>query len=676
MSLTIRVEDVDGRVIPNAARFASYIGAVTQINGSLIEEVQVSGSVRGPEFTSVDGKILTLGAKHLPDLLAAKPKDIAAWSGAALHGFAHSRYSPRMSEPLREQLTNSRLRPTWNMMEDARIERLLLRDFPGWQPHLMGAVRYILLRTTATEPLDMASVYPLLVGRTYLPVELRNEAHAAFAEQNSLFVADAVRDIMWQYMALVDPGSEDCDEAVRLVKKMRSLIGNFGSDCGSANVADEQPREWSDPGTPEDDDDDDDFDPDDDGNQMVTDDEGEGDGEEGGDELNDEAEGDGQDASDADEGDADGDGADADDGDAGDSDDGADGDADGDADDADADGDDAGDGDDADADADADDGGEWDDESDDDAEFDDAGDGSSGEGGMPIDTSRLDDWLDAIGSSLADDERLADIAEAVMSGPMPLIELPKYRCESRPVPPQAAIAESEIARELRLLMDGARPGMRRRVDRGRFNVARVVREGGSTRVDEMFDKHDPGALRSTGCAVSLLADMSGSMGSAIVPGLTGQRIDGVMRSLWCIERAVDSVRGSFKALLFGSQCYEIEPSRRDGVWFPMGFGGGTRPLAAISSGTAWLTNQKEPNRLMIIVTDGAWDHHEACVNSIGSTLSSGISVAVFGIGIEMPDLLRRFADVNVSLHTITSTDDLAPAVGSMLVNRVRSAVAR
>jgi hypothetical protein len=257
MELKLNMDQVKGDMIPNLARFAHYIGVVAQINGSAVEEVTICGRPGvGPEWTTADGKHLTLGASALPPMYSVKPTAIAAWCGAALHGFAHSRYSPRMDEPLRQTLhAKPKLHRTWNMIEDARIERLLLRDFPGWQPHLLGACNHILLTGHGGKRPNLSGVYPLVVGRTYLPAALRQECYEAFAEENSEYIADAVHDLVFEYLKLIDPGSEDHDEAVDIIVRLRSLLGDYGTDCGSHETDDDTNREWTDPGDPEEDDD-------------------------------------------------------------------------------------------------------------------------------------------------------------------------------------------------------------------------------------------------------------------------------------------------------------------------------------------------------------------------------------------------------------------------------------
>lgn len=668
--LELSVENVRPESIPNLARFAHYIGVVAQINGSLIESVSINGGRgRGPEQTTPNGKHLRLGAAALPDMTAAKPADIAAWCGVSLHGFAHSRYSPRTNEPLRHTLARKKLHPTWNMIEDARIERLLLREFPGWQPHLMGACNHLFFGDGA----NLSGVYPLIVGRTYLPAALRQESYEAFAAEHSEYIADAVHDLVHRYLTVVDPGSEDHDLTMDIVTRLHALLGDMGTDCGSHGVDDDAEREWADPGDPSEDEDEDvdpDADPDDDGNHEVTDGEGDDDGDEGepGDDDVDEVEhtepGDegepGDD--DGDEGDADGgsDGESDEDGDDGDADGGSadDGDADGESD-GDADGGGDSDGDPEGTDEDADDVGDTDGSDEEDGH----GDGSMGEGQS---TSRLADWSEAIDSALSQDERLNDAAEAITSGPMPLIALPQRRVELEAVPVDVQQAELDIARELRVLMDGARPGMRRRVERGRFNVTRVVREGGSTRPEEMFDRHDPGALRSTGCAVAVLADVSGSM--------RGHQLSGAMQSVWSIDRAVQSVRGSFKGYTFGIDSEELPSSRAEGVWVPMYTDGGTNPLLGLSSAQAWLSQQREPNKLCIVATDGAWNSQRESANVIDSMVASGVQVAVFGIDCDVSHHFRPTS--GVTTVNVRSAADMGPAIGEMLVGRVRKSLHR
>lgn len=660
MSLELHVENVQGDAIPNLARFAHYIGVVSQINGSLIESVTITGRSQGPETTSPDGRHLTLGASWLPPMYSAKPSAVAAWCGTALHGFAHSRYSPRTDEPLRETLARKRMHRTWNMIEDARIERLLLREFPGWQPHMMAACNHILLSPGPKGRPDLSSVFPLIVGRTYLPAALRQESYEAFAAEHSEYIADAVRDLVMQYLTIVDPGSEDHDLTVDIVTRLHGLLGDYGSDCGSYEVGPDVDREWADPGDPEEDDD-----ADDDGNQTVTaDPDDDADADEG--DEGDEGEpcDDGESSDEGDDGDDDGEGADGDEsGDDGDAD--ADGDGSGDADgEDDAESEDAGgvsdDGDDGDDDNDAD---GLDDEHDvdDDGEFDGSGDGVGGGGEG---TSRLADWTAAIDSALAQDERLADVAEAITTGPMPLIHLREREVTSHRVPFEVQQAELDIARELRVLMDGARPGMRRRIDRGRFNVARVVREGGTTRPEEMFDRHDPGALRSTGCAVAVLADVSGSM--------SNEQLSGAMQSVWAIDRAVNSVRGAFQGYTFGIDSHVLPSSRADGVWVPVAKDGNTNPVAGLAAAQAWLSQQREPNKLCIVATDGAWDGHLTSVETLLSMVHSGVQVAVFGIN---TDVERRFP-AEITTFNVRDASQIGPAIGQMLVNRVRKSLHR
>jgi hypothetical protein len=180
----------------------------------------------------------------------------------------------------------------------------------------------------------------------------------------------------------------------------------------------------------------------------------------------------------------------------------------------------------------------------------------------------------------------------------------------------------------------------------------------------MFDRHDPGALRSTGCAVAVLADVSGSM--------TQAQLAGAMYSVWSIDRAVHSVRGQFQGYTFGSNSEELPPSQSDGVWVPVDKDGSTNPIAGLAAAQAWLSQQREPNKLCIIATDGAWDGQNACNEVMGSMVHGGVQVAVFGIDC---DVEHRFP-AGITTLRVDDATQIGPAIGEMLVGRVRKSVHR
>jgi len=94
----------------------------------------------------------------------------------------------------------------------------------------------------------------------------------------------------------------------------------------------------------------------------------------------------------------------------------------------------------------------------------------------------------------------------------------------------------------------------------------------------------------------------------------------------------------------------------------------------LGAAQAWLSQQREPNRLCVIATDGSWEDQRQCVEVMESMTAAGVQVAVFGIGVDQSTLDGRFP--NVMTMTIREAADLGPAVGEMLVNRVKSSLHR
>jgi hypothetical protein len=124
----------------------------------------------------------------------------------------------------------------------------------------------------------------------------------------------------------------------------------------------------------------------------------------------------------------------------------------------------------------------------------------------------------------------------------------------------------------------------------------------------------------------------------------------------------------------GVDSQEVPPSEGGGVWVPTFKDGATNPVAGLASAQAWLSQQREPNKLCIVATDGAWEGQETSTQTLQSMVQSGVQVAVFGINC---DVAHRFpARTGIATMTISNAGQVGPAVGEMLVNRVRKSMHR
>ena len=144
--------------------------------------------------------------------------------------------------------------------------------------------------------------------------------------------------------------------------------------------------------------------------------------------------------------------------------------------------------------------------------------------------------------------------------------------------------------------------------------------------------------------------------------------------MWSIDRAVQSVRGSFQGYTFGMNSQELPSSQADGVWFPSYKDGNTNPVAGLAAAQAWLSQQREPNKLCIVATDGAWDGAMTSKETLMSMVASGVTVAVFGIDTNVSD--RFPASTGIVTFEVEDAAQIGPVIGELLVNRVRKSLHR
>ena len=156
----------------------------------------------------------------------------------------------------------------------------------------------------------------------------------------------------------------------------------------------------------------------------------------------------------------------------------------------------------------------------------------------------------------------------------------------------------EVSDALLDLKDASEPGWVRRVDYGRLNVRRLINP--NIDPDELFDRYDPGQMDASEMEVVLLIDVSGSMAQQVIP---------LGEATWAIRHAVDDLEGRITVLAYESGPHQVvaEPGVRpdDRMYVPDTMGG-TEPTTAIKEAWKVIGESQARNRLLIVLTDGAW----------------------------------------------------------------------
>jgi hypothetical protein len=176
------------------------------------DPVIVNVAADGPAPAWSDGASITINASEIGDM---DLEALTQVNGLNYHELAHHLYTPRRGTELVKWVLENNYMQAFNVLEDQRIETLLVARYPSIAPYLTATCARWL---TAT-PQDAQSNYILMRGRRYLPVELRQAFRDLFAKQE---LVPAIADIIDQYRLLAFP--QDYAEARVLIKRFNDEI--------------------------------------------------------------------------------------------------------------------------------------------------------------------------------------------------------------------------------------------------------------------------------------------------------------------------------------------------------------------------------------------------------------------------------------------------------------------
>lgn len=177
--------------------------------------------IKTPAWSSTNEVWLNL-AEIKDDFTA---RSIVSLNGLSFHELGHLRYTPRNGSNLvsRIQLEqqNNELWEAFNCLEDSRIEMLLVGYLPSIENWLIATMVDYLLSDEDT----INRAFPLVYGRKYLPLELRQLATDKYVNQSDL---QELSQIIDTYCSLIITGNnENSDLAFNLIKRFSELLDNL-----------------------------------------------------------------------------------------------------------------------------------------------------------------------------------------------------------------------------------------------------------------------------------------------------------------------------------------------------------------------------------------------------------------------------------------------------------------
>lgn len=166
----------------------------------------------GPAPAWSDGAAIYINQKEINDM---DLETLTQVTGLNYHELAHHFYTPRKgTELIKWVLTNNYMEAT-NILEDQRIETLLVARYPAVAPYLIGTVA----RWLGNSPEEIAGGYVLVRGRRYLPVEIRQTYRDEFIFPELI---PAIMDIIDEYRLLAFP--RDYNKAKVLIQRFHDEV--------------------------------------------------------------------------------------------------------------------------------------------------------------------------------------------------------------------------------------------------------------------------------------------------------------------------------------------------------------------------------------------------------------------------------------------------------------------
>lgn len=201
-------------------RLDAVAGVYQRVNRILTNEDITVKVISNKELTTnarTDGRNIEFNSELIEDLTN---ESILSLHGINYHELAHIMFSPRSGSNLCIYIRENKLNRALTILEESRAEQLFIRKYPSTRLYLEASAYTYLL---ASHPSKWGQYFYLVTGRTYLPLELRqNILDKAILEYGVPTVSE-IHSIVHEYRNLVFPA--DFDRAKALCHRLAKIVG-------------------------------------------------------------------------------------------------------------------------------------------------------------------------------------------------------------------------------------------------------------------------------------------------------------------------------------------------------------------------------------------------------------------------------------------------------------------
>ena len=184
------------------------------------EDIKVS-VVNNPDMDTTatnNGREIVYNSSLIEDL---DTDTIVSMHGTNFHELAHILFTPRQGSALGQYVEGNNMTRAFNILEEARIERMLIAKYPATRLYLEATVLEYGLKDSPDKWGDM---FPVITGRRYLDIELRQMIADKFINSYGAPLAQEVSRIVNEYASLSFP--TDFTKGMELIKDFTDIIGS------------------------------------------------------------------------------------------------------------------------------------------------------------------------------------------------------------------------------------------------------------------------------------------------------------------------------------------------------------------------------------------------------------------------------------------------------------------
>lgn len=175
-----------------------------------------------------NGRDIVFNASLIEDL---DTDTIVSMNGTNYHELAHVLFSPRSGSSLGQYVITNKMKRAFNMLEEGRIEKLLVAKYPATRLFLEATFLDYALKDSPDKWGDM---FPVSTGRRYIDHDVRQMIADKFIDSYGAGVAQKVSSIVNEYAGLIFP--TDFTRGMELIAEYSTLVGLDDTPQGQSPI--------------------------------------------------------------------------------------------------------------------------------------------------------------------------------------------------------------------------------------------------------------------------------------------------------------------------------------------------------------------------------------------------------------------------------------------------------